>query len=125
MMMPAGPRRDGDGDQSLNVWSRCVMTVRQIVEIFSQETQSTLVSHMRYGVMWCLRYRVLVCVLCVNIWGCIEGVGVLSQVDELDSRRDVCREVGRLLVDVLRVKCCNTPLLVECSSKVKCCNTPL
>ena len=34
----------------------------------SQDTQYTLVSHMRYSVMWCLRCRVIVG--CVWVWVC-------------------------------------------------------
>ena len=31
----------------------------------SQDTHYTVVLHLRYSVMWCLRYGVIVCVLCV------------------------------------------------------------
>ena len=46
--------------------------------VVSQGTQYTVVLHMRYSVMWCLRYGVIVCCvcvlcLCVIHWGCIEG----------------------------------------------------
>ena len=59
------------------------MTAR--APVVSQDTQYTVVLHIRYSVMWCLRYGVYcVVVLCVCVcfylcyhWGCIEVVVVV------------------------------------------------
>ena len=42
----------------------------------SQDTQDTVVLHMRYSVMWCLRYGVIVFWVCVYCMGLCYTLGV-------------------------------------------------